>query len=237
MQLDQAQSEDGRSRLLALDTKSGEVAWDVARPLGSGWSTPIAIRVAGKDQLVTVGSPWVIAYDPAGGEEIWRADCMKGGFWPVPSATFAAGLVFAGMDSALLAAIRPDGRGDVSRSHVAWTAEADLPNVCSPVSDGRLVFTLTSGGWLTCYEARTGRKCWVKDFVAMNRIFESSPVIAGGCLYILDNNGVMFMVRVAEKFESVGQCSLGEECTSSTPAISRGRIYIRAIRNLYCIGR
>ena len=236
VQLDQAMAEDGKSKLLALDTRTGRTVWETKRPVGAGWSSPIVISVGRREQIITCGIPWVAAYDPTTGAEIWRADCLDWGYYAVPCPIFAHGLVFSVTDGAALAAIRPDGKGDVSKTHVVWTAEDDLPSICSPVSNGDLVFLLTSDGLLTCYHTQSGKQIWQEDFSAQGRSFEASPSLVGTRLYFVDNTGVMFIVKAASRFEELGRAEMGEPCSGASPAFVRGRIYLRGQKHLYCVG-
>jgi len=237
LQIDQGEPDEHRSSLLCLDARTGRTLWSVVRPVATSWSTPIIVPAGDGQQLVTSAIPLVIAYDPATGRQLWRANCMEGGWWAAPSPVFAGGLVLTGTDGAPLCAIRPDGRGDVSRTHVAWSASGTLPTVCSPVSDGGLVFLLTSAGWLTCRDVKDGSRVWEADYAATDRSFEASPSIAAGRLYILDSNGVMYVIAVERRFREIARCSLGESCDGATPAFAGGRIYIRTGRHLWCVGR
>lgn len=237
IQLDQGQADQRLSRLLALDPGSGRTLWQTPRPVGAGWATPLPLEVAGRQQVVTCGNPLVISYDAASGREIWRATALEGCYYAVPAPTAAGGMVFTAAEGALLSAIRPDGSGDVSASHVAWTADEDLPTVCSPVSDGRLVFILSSSGVLSCHEARSGRRLWNHDFGDGERSFESSPSIAGRRVYFIDNQGRMYIVAAEAQFRELARNELGEKPTGATPAFADGRIYLRGQRHLYCIGR
>jgi len=249
VQFDQAVADDGKSRLIALDSRTGQTVWQVKRPVGQSWSSPILIRATGRrlqtrsvaceasrDLVVLSGKPWVIAYDPATGEEIWRADCMKDAYWAAPSPVFAGGTVFTGADGGYLTATKPDGRGDVSRTHVRHISDVDLPNIPSPVSDGELVFVLAEYGLLTCYDALSGEQLWQEDFSDADREFQASPVLAGDRLYFIDNHGVTYVVRAGRIFERISRSELGEPCPGASPAFAVGRIYIRGSRHIYCIG-
>ena len=94
VQLDQGMEQDRKSKLLAMDARSGRTVWETERPVGAGWSTPIVISAGSQEQIITCGIPWVIAYDPEDGREIWRADCLDGGYYAVPSPIFASGRSF-----------------------------------------------------------------------------------------------------------------------------------------------
>ena len=54
--------------------------------------------------------------------------------------------------------------------------------------------------------------------------------------HFLSDEGVTTIVRPGEEFDVVAENRLGENCYAS-PAISDGRIYLRAEKHLYCIGK
>jgi outer membrane protein assembly factor BamB len=140
--------------------------------------------------------------------------------------------VFATNEYAYLAAIRPDGDGDVTETHIAWKGEDGLPNICSPLSNGELVFLLASYGILTCYNAQDGNVVWEQDLKAS---FKSSPSLVGDKVYLMSEEGVMFIIAADREYKELGRAELGEN-THTCPAFMDGRIYIRGKENLYCIG-
>jgi len=229
--LDQGSGDDGLSALTALEAHSGKTVWQTPRPVPNSWASPIVINTGGREEIITCGSPWVIAYDPATGAELWRADCLGGDVAPSP--IYANGLVFAVNASYYLAAIRPDGQGDVTKTHIVWTAEEGLPDICSPVSNGELVFVLTTyGGILTCYDAQDGSFVWEKK---LGTSFRTSPSLVGERLYLMSQSGVMFIVEAGREYKELGSAELGE-ASNACPAFLDGRIYIRGKEHLYCIG-
>jgi outer membrane protein assembly factor BamB len=230
IQYDQALEEDEKSKMIALNVLSGQTVWETKRPVGGSWTSPIVNKVGGREQLITCGDPWVITYNPSNGEEIWRAECMGDDLAPSP--IYAGGLVFAVESNIKIVAIRPAGRGDVTKTHIVWSAEDGIPDICSPVSDGELVFLLTSDGTLTCYKASDGTKVWEED---LGGYFKASPTLVGNRLYLLSEKGAMIIAEFAEGYKEVARFELGEEC-HACPAFVNGRIYIRSLENLYCIG-
>ena len=92
IQYDQAAAEDNKSSMIALDTFSGMTVWETKRPVPGSWTSPIVVKIEDQNQLITCGDPWVIAYDPLNGTELWRADCL--GTDVAPSPIYAGGLVF-----------------------------------------------------------------------------------------------------------------------------------------------
>jgi outer membrane protein assembly factor BamB len=229
--LDQGEPEDRLSKLLLLDGRTGAVVWEKPRPVGASWASPIVIEAAGKSQIVTLALPWVLAYDVANGAELWRVEALEGEVTPSP--VFAGGLVFVISPSARLLAIRPDGSGDVTKSHVAWSVEEYLPDISSPVSNGELVFTVTSGGLLACFEARDGKKLWEHDFEAE---CHASPSILGRTVLIVGNKGDVIGAAAGREFKELFRVKLDDEFQAS-PAFADGKVILRGANNVWCFGK
>jgi len=230
VQLDQGKMEDSKSKLIALACDCGRTVWATARSVPCSWSSPILVDTGGQTQLITCAEPWVIAYEPATGREMWRASCLGGQI--VSSPVYVNGMVYVVSPDAWLAAIRSDGRGDVTKTHIVWTAEENLPSVCSPVCNGELLWLVDSGGIVTCYDALNGQKVWEKD---VGDSFQSSPSVAGDLLYLLSDSGTLFVVKTTRRYELAGRIELGEDCQAS-PAFHHGCVYIRTKRHIVCLG-
>jgi outer membrane protein assembly factor BamB len=230
VQYDQGAVEDEKSRLIALSVFSGQPVWQTPRPVPASWTSPIIIDVNSRPQVITCGDPCVIAYGPADGAEIWRVACL--GTDVAPSPIYAGGLVLVIEPYTKVVAIRPDGRGDVTKTHIAWSLGMDAPDICSPVANSELIFLLSTFGTLTCRKVADGTRLWEKD---LEGSFRASPTLAGDHLYLLSEKGVMFIIEAAREYKELARCELGEDCQAS-PAFADGRIYIRGVENLYCIG-
>jgi len=224
-------AEEGLSELMALEALSGRTVWQTERPVPNSWASPIIINTGTREEIITCGNPWVIAYNPATGKELWRAECLDGDVAPSP--VFVDGLVFAVNDYAYLAAIRPDGEGNVTETHIVWRAEDGLPDICSPLSNGELVFLLATYGILTCYDAKDGKMVLEQDFETS---FKASPSLVGDRVYLMSEEGVMFIFAADREYKELGRAELGE-AVNTCPAFMDGRIYIRGKEHLYCIGQ
>lgn len=232
IQADQGTGKDGKSKILALETATGNTAWESApRPVPGSWSSPILINTGKRELFIVTAKPWVMAYDPATGKEVWRAEALSGEVTPSP--VFGAGLIFTAIEGEKLAAIKPDGEGDVTKTHVVWSAEDGLPDVSSPLCDGQRVYLATSGGQITCFEATKGKKLWEKELD--NVSFKSSPALAGDKVYVFCDKGVCHVLQASDTYKEVAKADLGEEVLSS-PAFADGRIYVRGKKSLFCIG-
>jgi outer membrane protein assembly factor BamB len=230
VQLDQGEPDEKKSKLYALDGATGKVIWESLRAVGSSWATPIVIEAAGKTQIITLAVPWVISYDAADGAELWRVEGLTGEITPSP--VFAGGLIFAVSPSEKLLAIRPDGHGDVTKTHVAWTADDNVPDISSPVSNGELVFTLAGGGMLTCYDAKTGKKVWDHDF---DMECHASPSLAGNKLYFFSIKGAAVVTEAGRDFKELFHTEMPDAFHAS-PAFAADRIFLRGVTNIWCLG-
>ena len=211
-------------RFLALNAMTGRTVWDIARKVDVAWASPVLANTGGKTQVILVANPTVAAYDPFTGNELWTNNCMGGEVGP--SAAYADGMVFAANEFIRLAAIKI-----LDPSKLAWEASEGLPNTASPVATSQYVFMESSGGTMTCYDAKNGALLWKQE---NDEGFYSSPILAGDRVYMTDRAGVTHIVRADKKYSAIGTCELGEK-TDSTFAFMNGRIYIRSQKNLYCI--
>lgn len=230
VQLDQGEAEAGKSKLYALDGRTGQVVWQKPRRVGASWASPIVFEAAGKAQIVALAVPQAMSYAAADGTELWRADCLNGEI--APSAIFAGGLVIVPSPAEKLTALRPDGQGDVSKTHVAWTAEDNVPDVSSPAGNGEFVFAITTGGTLTCFDARDGKKQWEHE---MNGEFHASPTIAGNRVYLFSQKGDAVVVEAAREFKELLRTPMPDVFHAS-PAFGPDRIIVRGMTNIWCLG-
>src|SRR5262249_49470121 len=135
--------------------------------------------------------------------------------------------------ASVLMGIRPDGEGNVTKTHVLWRDTRGAAYVPSPIACGRHFFVVSDAGIASCLEAKTGKRLWTER---LGRQHIASPIAAGPFLDSLDASGQTFVLGAGERFEVVSRNRLDEECHAS-PAFSRGQILIRTVQHLYCIGK
>jgi len=230
-QIDQGSGTKTNSNLYALNILTGKPVWQTSRPVPASWATPIIVKTGQRDELITCGKPWVIAYDPATGKELWRVKILDGDV--VPSPVHSGGMVFIANASAKAAAIRTGGSGDVTAKNVVWTADDGLPDISSPLTDGKFMLRVTSQGMLTMSSAADGKPLWEKE---LDVPVASSPTLVGDKVYLLSEKGVMYIFAAGgAAYKELGKAELGEQATAS-PALVDRKIVIRGKKNLYCIG-
>ena len=143
-------------------------------------------------------------------------------------------MLFAPSRERPLLALKPGGRGDVTRSHVLWRF-MNGPDVPTPVTDGTYLYSINDRGIMWCLDAKTGEPVYGRQRLRP-ATYSGSPVLADGKIYITDEDGVTSVVQAGPKFALLAENDLGEY-TLSSPAVSDGQIFIRTDPFLYAIGQ
>jgi outer membrane protein assembly factor BamB len=219
----------------AVDKTTGKEVWRVARTNRRSWATPLLVKANGRTELVASGAESVIAYDPATGKELWRAPGVVSN--PIPSPVVGHGLVYvtAGSQEKRAIAIQLGGSGDLTNTaNIIWQYDKGTAYVPSPIFYGDYLYLLSDAGVITALEAKTG----IVKYQARPPIpakFTASLVAYEGKLLMVSEDGEAFVMRLGpETAEVIAVNSIAEPVFAS-PAISRGRIYLRGDKNLYCI--
>lgn len=226
---------DYEAFVVALDVKTGKERWKQNRrkPAAQAYTTPLVINVNGRDQLISVGAYRAASYDPATGKELWRVG-YKDGFSNVPRPVFGKGLVFiaTGFYEPTIVAVRVDGEGDVTRSHVAWTLSRGAPYTPSPILVGDELYVTSDTGVLTVVDAVSGTVVYQ---ARLGGNYSASPVLADGRIYFQSEEGVTTVIAPGKAFNRLAVNRL-DGSTLASMAISNGSIYLRSDTHLYRIG-
>lgn len=223
---------DGDAYIVALERTTGEERWRIDRENETrSYVTPIFREIAGRWQMILSGNLCVASYDPRTGERLWILDGPTEQFVASPVYDGERVYITAGYPERHILAIRPDGRGNVTETHVAWRTHRGAAYVPSPVLCGKYLLVVSDRGIASCFEAATGERLWMERLPGGH---SASLVTANDLVYFTSNKGVTTVVRPGEEFRVVSTNELGERCSAS-PAISGGRIYIRGERHLFAI--
>jgi outer membrane protein assembly factor BamB len=242
---------DGSDRqyVVAMDKQTGKTVWETKRSVNfhdldastgepnregdyrKAYSTPVIADVQGKPLLVSLGSMALYGYDPLTGEERWRVEAVgshSGACRPV----VGHGLVFSPMGSGgELLAVRPDGRGVVTDTHVAWRCKRGVPRRPSLLLVDDLLFMVDDGGVASCLEAKTGKEVW-KERLGGNH--SASPIYCGGKIFFLDQDGKATVIQAAREYKVLAVNRL-EDGFMASPAVSGNALFLRGKTSLYRI--
>jgi outer membrane protein assembly factor BamB len=235
--------------LVALDKVTGETVWKTDRtadwndldsdgkPMLEGdfrkaYSTPLIVDAGGKKQMITVGAKALYGYDPTDGRELWKVNtpAYSGASCPV----YGDGIAYmiSGFGKTELLAIRVDGSGDVTDTHVVWKIRStSLPRTPSPVLVDDLLFTINDTGTVLCLDAATGKEIW-KEFIRGN--CAASPIYADGRIYVFNRDGKTTVFRAARQYEVLATNTLDSGFMASA-AVSGKALFLRTKTHLYRI--
>jgi outer membrane protein assembly factor BamB len=228
--------------VVALNKGTGEEVWRTARPpieqtdgeFRKSYSTPLVIAVNGDEQVVIPGSQWCIAYEPRTGKEIWRVNHGRG-FSLVPRPVFDGHLVFfcTGYMGDRLLAIRPDGMGDVTQTHIAWEKSKQVPTMPSPLVVDNRIYTVNDGGIAICFDATSGEEKWRER---VRGRYSSSPLYAEGHIYVCSHEGRTTIFAASDEFEQLAENRLDGQLMASPVAVD-GTLLLRTGSDLYRVGK
>jgi outer membrane protein assembly factor BamB len=232
--------------LAALDKETGKLVWRTERSFDhsqmnpdnrKAYNTPLVVRNEGRDEIISVGAHRIYCYDVHTGKELWY--CDQPGFSNVSQPVFADGMAYisTGFGKADLWAIRADGSGDVTKTHVAWKFKRGTPCRSTPLLVGSgsemRVFMVTDVGIAQYVKAEDGEQLWQKRIGAT---FSASPLLSGdGLVYCFDEKGLSIVLRTTDKGpEIVAENHLEDGCMG-TPAVSGKALFVRTKTSLYRI--
>ncbi|MEO1618644.1 MAG: PQQ-binding-like beta-propeller repeat protein [Planctomycetota bacterium] len=245
---------------VALDKQTGKTRWKRDRNVATDWGSTLRARglepkkggggkpgdnhkafatahlivADGQRQLIAPAAEATIAYNPDNGEELWRV-VHPGGFNVAARPLYAHGLVYvftSGLTGYLMG-IRPDGQGDVTKTHVVWSTTRGTPHIPSPVIARDLMFLVTDkGGIVRCLEAETGEEIWK---TRLGGDHWASPILAGDQLYFCSKQGDVFVLNAnREEPELIAKNNLKASFIAS-PAVVGSSLILRSTTHLYCI--
>jgi outer membrane protein assembly factor BamB len=224
----------GDAYVVALDTATGRTRWKTERrwPADQAYSTPLVITVADRDQLISVGAYRAAAYEPLTGREIWQVR-YGDGFSNVPRPVYGQGLVYiaTGFQTPSLIAVRPDGKGDVTRTHVAWTNTRGAPYTPSPLLVGNDLYYVSDTGVLTLADASSGQIVWQQR---LGGNYSASPVLADGRIYFQSEEGVTTVIAPGREFRRLAVNRV-DGATLASMAVSSNSLFLRSHTHLYRI--
>jgi outer membrane protein assembly factor BamB len=216
--------------VVALDKLTGKVRWRKYRQGFQAYTTPLVARLPSGDQVISPGAFRAVSYEPRTGKELWQVR-YGDGFSNVPRPVYGNGLVFicTGFQQPSLLAVRLDGRGDVTKSHIAWTLKRGVSLTPSPLLIGDELYMVSDNGIASCIDAKTGAPHWQ---VRLGGNHSASPIYADGRIYFLSEEGESVVIAPGKQFKELAR-NLLDGPTLASMAVSNGSIFVRSQTHLY----
>ena len=231
---------DGRDvqYVIALDKNTGKTVWKTTRSIDytpfdtnkrKSFCTPIILEAAGRRQLFSPGAKAMISYDPQSGEELWKV--RHSGWSIVPRPLFGHGLLYVITDyeKPELWAVRADGKGDVTDSHVVWKVAKDMPRTSSLLLVDDLFYMANDEGCGVCLEVRTGNQVWRERLKGK---YSASPIYGSGRIYFFNEKNLTTVIEPGREFKVLAENQLDER-VMATPAVTGDAFILRSKTHLY----
>jgi outer membrane protein assembly factor BamB len=223
----------------ALKKETGKLAWKTPRSgklrtafdMKKAFCTPQIVSVEGQDQLILPGADWIYGYEPLTGKEIWKLGCWGFSTTPRPVAGLGLAFVATGFPRPEFWAVKLGGKGDVTKTNVAWKITKNAPLKPSPLLVGDELYLLAETGFLTCLDAKTGQEIW-KHRAGAN--FSASPIVASGRIYVCSEEGKVAVLAAGKEAKQLAVNEMNEKIMAS-PAVSGDALFIRTDKALYRI--
>ena len=226
--------------VVALDKVNGETVWKKKREIDYGtdngdrmkaYCTGHVIEVNGQSQLIYPSAAATIAYDPADGNALWHVyhDGMNASARPL----YSGELLFITNGMGSMVAVRPDGKGDVTGTHIAWSDRKGVAKKSSQLLIDDLFYMHSDDGVVSCRRPKTGEIVWQRR---AGGEFAASPIFAGGMIYMFSTEGTILTLKPGESYQEVAQTKLGDGFMAS-PAVVGDQLILRSKSHLYCVAR
>lgn len=233
----------------ALNKDSGEVVWKTDRttnwqdldvngePKREGdfrkaFSTPLIVEHNDKPMMFISGSYGAFAYDPRTGEELWKVD--HDSYSNACMALYGHGYAYliSGRGRPSIMAVRPDGEGNVTDTHIDWSYTRGVPSMPSGLLIDDLIYFIHNNGVITCLDAKTGEEQW-KTRLEGNQYY-ASLIYADGHIYAFAMDALVSVIKPGREFNLVNECEL-EEGFMASAAVDGSALYLRTVTHLYRI--
>lgn len=247
-----ARMHSGDSWVAAFDKKSGELVWKVDRNFKTpregdhGYATPVVIEFQEKPAVLVYGAEHLTIHSIEDGKMVWSC----GGFnpekvdlWPTIATPVVVGdvaVVAAGRNDRklpLLYGVKLTGSGDVSATNVIWKRDDIGTFVPSPAVWKDQVYLMRDLGQVECLNPADGTSVWREKFKKHRSKYYSSPLIAGGLMYVAREDGAAFVVDVRDgQYKLLAESDFKESVIGSAVPLGK-QILLRGEKHLFCFGK
>jgi outer membrane protein assembly factor BamB len=231
------------SFVAALDVNTGKELWKKDRDEISGWCTPNIYTHNGKTFVVVNGYKHRGAYDFKTGEEVWKMS--GGGDIQIPTPVIGDGLIYFnsahGKYSPIIA-VKTSATGDItlkegetSNQGVLWSLPRGGSYIHTLLLYRNRLYNMNWNGTINCLDPFTGKEIYNAKLGKANS-FIASPVASDGRIYIVDEEGTVYIIQDGDAFNLIEEIPMNDICMTA-PAITDNIIFFRTQHYLYAVGK
>ncbi|MEK6238147.1 MAG: PQQ-like beta-propeller repeat protein, partial [Planctomycetales bacterium] len=224
--------------VVALDKNTGETLWKKDRAFDfqktngdwkKAYCTARVIEHQGRQELIAPAAACTEAFDPATGELLWTV--RHGGMNASARPLYENGLVYLTNGMGAMVAVRAGGKGDVTKSNIAWQSSRSVSKKASQLLVDGLLYMIGDKGIAACVDAATGENVWTDR---LDGNYAASPILAEGRIYFCNDKGVVSVVKPGRTLEILAKNKLDDGFMAS-PAIVGKSLILRTRSHLYRI--
>ncbi len=231
------------SFVAALDVNTGKELWKKDRDEYPGWCTPNIYTYNGKTLVVVNGYRHRGGYDFETGEEIWKMS--GGGDIQIPTPIIGDNLIYFnsahGKYSPVIA-VKTSAAGDItlkegdtSNEGVLWSLPRGGSYIHTLLLYHNRLYNVNWNGTVNCLDPLTGKEIYNAKLGKANS-FIASPVASDGRIYIVDEEGTIFIIQDGDIFNLLAEIPMNDICMTA-PAITDNMIYFRTQHSLFAVGK
>ena len=225
----------GRKTVLALDKATGKELWATEHGT-QAYMSPMAVKLAGGEQLVITSGGEVLGLSPENGDALWshRWSVSHGNNIAQPIAVRDEQIFISAGYNKGCALLQVTKEGDEFNVKELWKNDRLKNKFTSSVLHESHLYGLDDQDdkrtALVCLEAATGKEKWRGDDFGHGQL-----LLADEHLVILSEKGEIALVKASPKsFQQIARIPALTGKTWNNPAIAGGHLYIRNSSEMVC---
>jgi len=231
------------SFIAAYDVKTGKELWKTQRDEYPGWCTPNIYTNEGKTYVALNGFKNRGGYDFKTGKEVWKMS--GGGDIQIPTPIVGNDLIYfnsAHGRSSPIIAVKTNAVGDItlkenetSNEYVKWSLPRGGSYMHTMLLYKNHLYNVNWNGALICLDPFTGKEIYNAK-LGKAKSFIASPVASDGKIYIVDEEGTVYIVADGDEFKLIAEIPMNDICMTA-PALTDGMIIFRTQKYLIGVGK
>jgi outer membrane protein assembly factor BamB len=226
----------------AFDLATGKELWKTNRDDYPGWCTPNVYKNAKRNIVVVNGYKHMGGYDLETGKEVWRMS--GGGDIPIPTPVIGKDIIYLNSAHGPLSpifAVSTDAKDDItlkkdetSNQFVIWQKPRGASYMHTLLLYHDHLYNIGWNGSVSCLDPLTGKELF-NGKLGKTKSFVASPVASDGKIYVVDEEGTVYIIQDGNEFKLISETPLGDKCMTA-PSITDGMIYFRTQGSLIAVG-